>query len=125
MLEARQDFAVGVAELDLHLGAPRHDARGVRVDQDASDRPYRPRARDLGEAVVEAAGQTHQRGGGVLAAMHLGGAGVVLLAADGDPVVPAADDPLDDADALAGPFERAALLDMGLEIADIARRIDA
>ena len=43
LLEARQDGGVGVAELHLHLGAAGDDARRVRVDQDAADRPHRAR----------------------------------------------------------------------------------
>ena len=49
---------------------------------------------------------------------------MVLLAGDGDPVIPVADDRLDDADAQSAGIERVALLDMRLEIAEIARRID-
>jgi hypothetical protein len=45
---------------------------------------------------------------------------VVLLADQGDFVVPDADDRLDDADAQTGGVERVALLDMSFEIADIA-----
>src|SRR6185312_6453917 len=110
----------GVAELHLHLGPAGDDARRVRVDQDAPDRPDGARAGYFGETVVDARGEPHQRGGGVPAAVHLGRAGVVLLAGDRDPVVPVADDRLNDANAPAGRLQRAALLDMRLEIPHIA-----
>src|SRR5712691_7041896 len=73
---------------------------------------------------MDPGGEAHHGGPGVLAAAHLRRAGVVLLAAKGDPIIPDADDALDDADPRFGRIERVALLDMGFEVADIARRID-
>src|SRR5438034_749346 len=58
-----------------------------------------------------------------LASMRAGApgrAGVILLAGEGDPVLPDADDGGDDADAETVAFERPALLDMRLEIPDMA-----
>src|SRR5439155_11141374 len=115
---------VGIAELDLHLGAARDDARGIRVEQHAAERPYRARPGDLGEAVVDARGESHHRSAGIATARHLRRAGVVLLAGDRDPVVPIADDRLDDADLEPGRVEPIALLDMRFEIAHIALRIE-
>ena len=89
---------VDVAELHLHLGAAGHDARRVGVEQHAADRPHRARAGDLGKAVVDARRQPHHRDPGILAPRHLGRAGMVLLAGQRDPVIPDADDRLDDAD---------------------------
>src|SRR5204862_5757791 len=111
-------------ELDLHLGAARHDARRVRVEQHPPDRPYGARPGDRGKAVVNMAGEAHHRGSGIAAPAHLGRAGVVLLAGDRDPIVPDADDPLDNAYPQPGGFERVALLDMGFEVAQIARWVD-
>ena len=50
---------------------------------------------------------------------HARGAGVVLLAGEIDAVLPDADDGRDDADRKPAAFERVALLDMRLEIADV------
>ena len=115
---------VGVAELNLHLGAAGDDRRRVRLEQHAADRPHRARAGDLGKPVVDARRQPHHRHPGILAPDHARRAGMVLLADQRDPEIPDADDRLDDADAQPGRVERVALLDMRFEIADIARRID-
>jgi hypothetical protein len=50
---------------------------------------------------------------------------MVLLAGDRDPVIPDADDALDDADPQSSGFERVALLDVGFEVAEIARGIES
>ena len=54
-----------------------------------------------------------------LAIFHPRGAGVILLAGKGDPVLPDADDGGDDADPETGAFQRPPLLDMGFEISDV------
>src|SRR5271169_6187416 len=51
-------------------------------------------------------------------------AGMVLLAGHRDPVVPDADDRLDDTDAQSTRVERVALLDMGFEIPDVMPGVD-
>ena len=48
---------------------------------------------------------------------------MILFAFDRDLVLPEADDRADDADAIAGRFKHRALLDMGLEEADVARGV--
>ena len=68
--------------------------------------------------------QPDHRDAGILAARHLRRAGMVLLAGDRDPVVPVADDRLDNPDLLARSVEHVALLDMSFEIADIAPGIE-
>src|SRR5436190_2699750 len=115
---------VSVAELHLHLGAAGDDAGRVRVEQHAADRPDRARSGDRGEAVLDMRRQPDHRDAGILAARHLRRAGVVLLASDRDPVIPVADDRLDNADLEPGRVEPIALLDMGFEIADIALWIE-
>ena len=57
--------------------------------------------------------------------MHFRRPGMVLLAAHRHPVIPAPDNPLDDADATPLRFERDPLFDMRFEIADIAGGIEA
>src|SRR5271170_868533 len=68
--------------------------------------------------------EPHHCDPGIPAPHHARRAGMVLLAGERDPVIPDAYDRLDDADAQSGHVERVALLDMRLEIADVARRID-
>ena len=72
------------------------------------------------KAIVDIDAESRQREAGILADGHPGGAGVILLAGEGDPVLPDADDGGDDADLEAAAFERLALLDMGFEISDVA-----
>ncbi len=123
-LERGEVGRIDVAELHLHVGAARHDAGRVGVEQDAPDRPHRARAGERGKAVVDARRQPHHRDPGILAPRHLGRAGMVLLTRQRDHEIADADDRLDDPDAAAGRFERVALLDMRFEVADITRGID-
>ena len=117
---------VGVAELHLHLGAAGDDARRVRVDQRCarSSTPCAAPAISAKRSWMRAASRTSAAAASLRRAI-CGRAGMVLLAGDGDPVVPVADDRLDDADAQAGRFQRVALLDMRFEIAEVARRLAA
>jgi len=61
-----------------------------------------------------------QRQPGIPAVGHPGGAGVILFAGKGDPVLPDTDDGSDDANTECTAFERPALLDVGLQISDMA-----
>src|SRR5262249_55124934 len=89
------------------------------------DRPHRARASDFGKAVVNARGEPDHSDAGITAPHHARGAGVVLLAGQHHPVIPDTDDCLDDADAQPAGVKRVALLDMGFQIAEIARWVDA
>ena len=71
------------------------------------------------KAIVDRDAESRQRQAGIPANRHPRGAGVILLAGKGDPVLPDADDGGDDADLEAAAFERLALLDMRLEISDM------
>src|SRR5271165_1467047 len=120
LLEHREPIDVGVAELDLHLGSARDHRRRIRLEQHATDRPYRARAGNFGKPVVNARREAHHRNPGIAAPYHAGRAGMVLLTDQRHPVIPDADNRLDDADAQSARVERVALLDMRLEIAEIA-----
>ena len=73
-----------------------------------------------GKRVVDLDAEFRQRQPGIPAYRHPRGAGVVLLAGEADPVLPDADDGGDDADLERAAFEHLALLDMRLEISDVA-----
>ena len=77
-----------------------------------------PQAR--GKAIVDIDAEPGQRQTCIPAIGHPRRAGVILLAGEGDPVLPDADDGGDDADLQRAAFERLALLDMGFEISDMA-----
>ena len=124
LLNGGEPIDIGVAELNLHLGAPGNHRRRIRFEQHAADRPHRARAGDFGKPVVNAGREPHHRHPRISAPHHARRAGMVLFADQCDPVVPDADDRLDNADAQSGRVERVALLDMRFEIADVARRID-
>jgi hypothetical protein len=112
------------ASLNLHLGAPGNDRRRIRFEQHPADRPHRARAGDFGKPVMNACREPHHCDPSIPAPHHARRAGMVLFADQRDPVIPNADDRLDDADPQSGRVERVPLLDMRFEIADIARRID-
>src|SRR5487761_2646392 len=97
----------------------RNDARRSGIKGDAAGGPYRARTAQRGQPVVNSDAKPDQRQAGIPAIGHPGGAGVVLLAAEADPVLPDADDGGDDADLETAAFECPALLDMRLEISDV------
>ncbi len=76
------------------------------------------------KVLVDRDTEFRQREPCVLADRHSRGAGMVLLAGEGDAVLPDADDGGDDADLEAGSLEPVALLDMGFEIADVPSALD-
>ena len=73
----------------------------------------------FGKPVVDGDAEPRQRQAGILANVHPRRAGVILLAAEGDAVLPDTDDGGDDADRKTAAFKRPALLDMRLEISDM------
>ena len=94
---------------------------GVKLD--VAGGPDRPWTGDRRKPRLDRGDQLDQRHAGVLANRHARGAGMVLLTLEFDPEPPAADDRGDDAEAQMVVFQVGALLDMGLQIAAIARGI--
>ena len=119
ILQALDHGGVVVANLEQHFRASRNDARRAGIERDAAGGPYRARSAERGEAIVDGDAKPRQRQAGILANVHPGRAGVILLADKSDPVLPDADDGGDDADRKAAAFERLALLDMRLQISDV------
>src|SRR5215472_586704 len=124
LLERGEPVEIGIAKLDLHLGAAGDDGGRVWLEQHAADRPHCARTGDFRKAVVNPGREPHHRDTGIPAPFHTGGAGMVLLADEGDPVVPDADNRLDDADTQSAGVERVALLDMRFEVTNVTQWLD-
>ncbi len=75
------------------------------------------------EPLVDRHAELGQREAGIFPRRHAGGAGMVLLADEIDLVLPDADDGGHHADRELAAFERVALLDMRLQISDVASRL--
>src|SRR6202171_1852807 len=119
ILQAVDHAGVIVAHLEQHFRSSRDDARRAGIEGDAAGGPYRARSAEPGKPVVDINAKPDQRQAGVLATVHPGGAGMVLLTGKCDPVLPDADDGGDDADRETAALQRLALLDMRLEISDM------
>src|ERR1044072_8765135 len=102
----------------------RDNARGAGIERDAAGGPDRARSAQRREAVLDPDAKTRQRHAGILADGHAGGAGVILFAGKTDPVLPDPDDGGDDADRQTAAFQRVALLDMRLQIAEVPSPLD-
>src|SRR5205823_8946225 len=103
-----------------HFGGARDDVGCAGIEGDATGGPDRARSNERREAIVDLDAEPRQRQPGVFANGHPCGAGMILFAGERDPVLPDADDGGDDANLEAAAFERLALLDMRLEITDVA-----
>src|SRR4029077_363975 len=99
---------IGIAQLDQRLGAARDDAVRAWIERDAPGGPYRARAADFREALVDRIEQLDQRKSRVAPPRHRGRSGVVLLARHRDAVLPDRHDRRDDADAFLLALERGA-----------------
>src|SRR5215472_4499844 len=124
LLERGEPVEIGIAKLDLHLGGAGDDGGRVWLEQHAADRPHCARTGDFRKAVVNPGREPHHRDTGIPAPFHTGGAGMVLLADEGDPIVPDADNRLDDADTQSARVERVALLDMRFEVTNVTQWLD-
>ena len=113
-----------VADLKQHLSAARHDAGLAWLEADCACGPDASRAGDFGKSRSDRAAQLDERDAGVPTYRHPGRTRVVLLAGEGDAILPDADDARDDPKMQAGLVEIIALLDMGFEIADVIFRRD-
>src|SRR5882757_11134229 len=103
---------------------PGNDARRARVERDATGRPHRARSARSRETIVDRHAKPGQRQACILADLHPGRAGVILFAVKNDPVLPDSDDGSDDSDLEIAAFERLALFDMRLDIADVPPALD-
>src|ERR1700681_2340274 len=108
-----------VTNLEQHFGASRDDARCAGIEGDAASGPYRAWSAVPRETIVNINAKPGQCQAGIPANLHPGGAGVILLAAKADLILPDADDRGDDANLEVAAFEHLALLDMRLEISDM------
>ena len=108
-----------VANLEQHFRASRDDARRTGIEGNAAGGPYRAWPAELRELIVDINAKPVERHAGVPANVHPRGAGVILLAIEGDPVLPDTYDGSDDADAEIAALECFALLNMRFEISDM------
>ena len=102
---------------------PGDDARRARIESDVTCRPNRARPARLWECLVDGDAEPSQRQSRILASVHRRRAGMVLLAGESDIVLPDADDGSDDADLEPRALQPIALLDVGLQIADMTPRL--
>src|SRR5439155_4106713 len=105
--------------LEQHFSRTGDDARCAGIEGDAAGGPHRAWAASGREALVDINAKSGEREACVPADGHPRGAGVVLLAGEGDAVLPDPDDGRDDSDSEAAAFERLALFDMSFEISDM------
>src|SRR5277367_1037417 len=113
-----------VADLKQHLSAARHDAGLAWLEADCACGPDASRAGDFGKSRSDRAAQRDERDAGVPTYRHPSRPCVVLLAGEGDAILPDADDARDDPKMQAGLVEIIALLDMGFQIAHVIFRRD-
>src|SRR6266545_1464341 len=111
MLQAVDHAGVIVPHLEQHFRSSRDDARRAGIECDGAGGPYRARAAHPREAVVDIDAESRQCETGILANVHPGRAGMILLAAKSDAVLPDTDNGGDDANAETAAFEGLALLD--------------
>src|SRR5579872_2342594 len=118
-LEARDNFRIVVSDLEQHFGAAWNNAGSAGIERDAPGGPNGSRARACRKAIVDRDAQLRGSNACILPVLHPRGAGVILLAGHGDPILPDADDRGDNPDAETGALEGPPLFDMGLEISDV------
>ncbi len=113
-----------VAELEIHLGPARDDAEAAGIQGDPPRRPGAARAADLRELPVDRRQQPHRREARIPALRHGGAAGMVLVAGEIDPELPDRHDAAHHAEMQAGGFELRPLLDVHLQEAAVAGRVE-